>query len=92
MDEEFMSGHIYEIYLNLLKDLSDKKFLTNDSIVHINYNLIMTSQFMMIVGRRMEKYNDSIGINAVGFTGSILVKNKLQLKELEDVRLVKVLE
>lgn len=47
---------------------------------------------MMIVGRKTEKYNDSIGINAVGFTGSILVKNKIQLKELEDVRLVKVLE
>lgn len=47
---------------------------------------------MMIIERKKEKYNDSIAINAVGFTGSMLVKNHLQLKELENIRIVIALE
>jgi ATP adenylyltransferase len=66
--------------------------VTNESIVAMKYNLIITPTFMLIVERRKDKYKDSIGINGVGFTGSILVKNIQQLKELEDVRVVEVLE
>lgn len=46
----------------------------------------------MIVQRKKEKFNDSVAVNGVGFTGSLIVKNSQQLKLLEEVRIVSVLE
>jgi ATP adenylyltransferase len=87
-----LGSHLYEQYLNLLKDATGKQFITNESVVSLKYNLIMTTSFIMLIERKKEKFNDSISINAVGFTGSILVKTHHQLKALEDVRIVKMLE
>lgn len=87
-----MEAHIYDQYVNLLKDISGKAFLTNESITTLSYNLIMGDNFIMIVQRKKEKYQDQISINAVGFSGSLLVKNFQQYKIFETVRIVKVLE
>lgn len=64
------------MYLEILKDISKKDHMTNDSITNIKYNLIMTADFLMIVERSKEKFRDEITLNGVAFTGSILVKNK----------------
>jgi ATP adenylyltransferase len=46
------------------------------------YNLLVTREWMLIVPRTWETYG-SISVNALGFAGSILVRNE---KELEQVR------
>jgi ATP adenylyltransferase len=46
------------------------------------YNLLVTREWMLMVPRTRETYG-SISVNALGFAGSILVRNE---KELEQVR------
>jgi len=50
--------------------------MTNDSITNLKYNLIITTKFLMIVERKLEKFRNEISLNGVAFTGSLLVKNQ----------------
>ncbi|MEL6899544.1 MAG: DUF4922 domain-containing protein [Cyanobacteria bacterium J06606_4] len=48
------------------------------------YNLICTRQWMMVVPRSQEKFAN-ISVNALGFAGSLLVKNQQKLEELRQI-------
>jgi sulfate adenylyltransferase (ADP) / ATP adenylyltransferase len=51
---------------------------------HQAYNLLVTRNWMMIVLRSQESY-ESIPVNALGFAGSLLVKNAEQLAQLKEI-------
>ena len=55
------------------------------------YNLLCTHRWMMIVPRVQEKYAD-ISVNSLGFAGSLLVKNKEKLAELESIGPIELLK
>jgi len=48
------------------------------------YNLLVTWDWMMIIGRRQDHYQ-SIPVNSLGFAGSLLVKNPEQLALLKAI-------
>jgi ATP adenylyltransferase len=73
--------YLIETYQQVLKSLnvnfrvSPKQF---------PYNLLITRQWMMVVLRCQEHYQ-SIPVNSLGFTGSLLVKNARQLELLKSI-------
>jgi ATP adenylyltransferase len=48
------------------------------------YNLLVTSDWMLIAPRRAESYHD-ISVNALGFAGSLLVRNIPQLDLIRSI-------
>lgn len=50
---------------------------------NVSYNLIGTPSFLLMIPRKREKLLDKIGINAVGFMGSILLKDEVDYDRLE---------
>jgi ATP adenylyltransferase len=42
------------------------------------YNLLATRRWMLVVPRRQERY-ESISVNALGFAGSLYVRNSAEL-------------
>ena len=55
------------------------------------YNFLCTRQWMMIVPRKQEKYAD-ISVNALGFAGSLLVRNQEKLEELKSIDPMQLLQ
>ncbi|MEY3298716.1 MAG: hypothetical protein RLZZ597_1976 [Cyanobacteriota bacterium] len=75
-------------YHHLLDDLgADRK----TPAATFPYNLLATRRWMMVVGRRQEHYQ-SIPVNALGFAGSLLVKNREQLALLKTLGPMTVLQ
>ncbi|NER79874.1 MAG: phosphorylase [Leptolyngbya sp. SIO1D8] len=50
----------------------------------VPYNLLLTREWMMIVPRSQESYQD-IGVNSLGYSGWLLVKTVEELKKLEEI-------
>ena len=78
MDDENVqnkSQRLEYYYLELMKKLREKRDFQD-------YNLILTSEWMLIVPRSKEKALDLFSINALGFLGSIVLKDEALLKEL----------
>ena len=48
------------------------------------YNLLLTREWMLLVPRSREHYA-SISVNALGFTGSLFVKDKAQLECVREI-------
>jgi sulfate adenylyltransferase (ADP) / ATP adenylyltransferase len=48
------------------------------------YNLLLTREWMLLVPRSREHYA-SISVNALGFAGSLFVKDKAQLERVRDI-------
>jgi len=48
------------------------------------YNLLLTREWMLLVPRRRDRYA-SISVNALGFAGSLFVKDEAELKSVRDV-------
>jgi ATP adenylyltransferase len=55
------------------------------------YNLLITSEWMFLVPRSKE-YFDSISINALGFAGALLVKNKEEMQKVKQVGPLSILQ
>ncbi|KAJ3294164.1 bifunctional AP-4-A phosphorylase/ADP sulfurylase [Borealophlyctis nickersoniae] len=55
-----------------------------------SYNVVFTSDWMLVVPRRQEKY-DQISINSVGFAGMLLAKSEADLEFLRGVGPIKIL-
>jgi ATP adenylyltransferase len=55
------------------------------------YNLLLTRRWLMLVPRTCEHF-ESISINAMGFAGSLFVRNTEELKRIEAVRPLHVLQ
>ena len=69
------SQKLESYYVESMKKLKDKKDFED-------YNLILTSEWMLIVPRSKEKAFDLFSLNAVAFSGSIVVKDENQLIEV----------
>ena len=70
-----------EKYQQLLAktDLNQKK-----SAKTAPYNLLMTREWMMVIPRSQESYQD-ISINSLGFAGALLVRNPEQMEQLKQI-------
>lgn len=68
-------GEAHALYLALLARVGAER---------APYNLLMTPEWMLVVPRSRERF-DSISVNALGFAGSILVKNDAQLARVREV-------
>jgi len=55
------------------------------------YNLLVTSDWMLVVPRRAESCG-SISVNALGFAGSLFVRNEIELRMLSQLGPLRVLE
>lgn len=55
------------------------------------YNLLITRQWMFLVPRSKECF-DSISINALGFAGALLVKNKEEMQKVKQVGPLSILQ
>ncbi|PSF37189.1 phosphorylase [Aphanothece hegewaldii CCALA 016] len=73
---------LLEIYYKLLKTV---QYEINSPKQTGDYNLLITREWIMIVPRTQDSYQ-SIGVNAVGFAGALLVRNIEQLKILKEIR------
>lgn len=45
--------------------------------------MIGCSQFLLIIPRKNEKIMDEIGVNAIGFMGSMLIKDRQIFEKIE---------
>jgi ATP adenylyltransferase len=54
------------------------------------YNLLVTRDWMLLVPRRQERY-ETISVNALGFAGSLYVRNKTELEVVRRVGPMNVL-
>ncbi|CAD8118914.1 unnamed protein product [Paramecium sonneborni] len=84
-DEILQQKLIYETYEKLLN-----KCKVND-IRDFKHNLIITEEFMMIIARKQATFN-GVSFNAVGFTGSLLVKNEQECERLQQTRIIEIME
>jgi ATP adenylyltransferase/5',5'''-P-1,P-4-tetraphosphate phosphorylase II len=57
----------------------------------MSYNLIGCREFLLMVPRRAEKIGGEIGVNAICFMGSILVKNSKFFSQIEQSQPSKLL-
>lgn len=55
------------------------------------YNLLLTKDWMLFVPRSRDAFQ-GISVNSLGFAGSLLVKNEEQLKMIESMGLLRVLQ
>lgn len=67
-----------QIYNNYLSIMKQSGLRSEAKKQPEPYNLLMTSNWMMIIPRAQDRY-EGISINALGFAGLILVKNDQQL-------------
>ncbi|BAQ62847.1 Ap4A phosphorylase II [Geminocystis sp. NIES-3708] len=68
----------FDYYYQILAKLNIK---IKDNKPSINYNLLITKDWMMVIPRKQEKI-ESISINSLGFAGALLVKNNIELEFL----------
>jgi ATP adenylyltransferase len=79
---------IVKIYDKLLKTI---QYEINSPKQTGDYNLLITREWMMIVPRSQDSFQ-SIGVNAVGFAGALLVRNTEQLELLKKTRPLNLLK
>ncbi|KAL7754427.1 bifunctional AP-4-A phosphorylase/ADP sulfurylase [Sorochytrium milnesiophthora] len=58
----------------------------------ICYNMLCTSDWLMLVPRTNEKYDGSISVNSVGFVGCMLVTSEAHLQKVRQAGVVRVLQ
>ncbi|AIE75455.1 MULTISPECIES: DUF4922 domain-containing protein [unclassified Synechocystis] len=78
----------HQLYRDLLGQLSLQT--TAEEKPH-PYNLLMTREFLAIIPRCQESYQD-IEVNALGFAGGLLVRNQQQLELLQQLGPWKLLQ
>ena len=75
-------------YHRLLADL--KLFVGTDGMM-APHNMLMTRKHLWVVPRTKESYQ-GLAINALGFAGMLLVKDKAQLRKLESIGCMELLK
>ena len=55
------------------------------------HNMLMTRKYLWVVPRTKESYQ-GLAINALGFAGALLVKDKVQLRKLESIGCMELLK
>lgn len=71
--------------------LSDLKLSVDHDGMMAPHNMLMTRQHLWVVPRTKESYQ-GLAINALGFAGALLVKDKAQLRKLESIGCMKLLK
>lgn len=56
----------------------------------VDYNLLVTREWMMIIERSQASY-ESIPVNSLGFAGTFLVKNQKQMEQLKELTPLRIL-
>ena len=46
------------------------------------YNLLVTPEWMLLIPRSREAF-DGVSVNALGFAGALMVRDQLQLQQIE---------
>jgi len=77
------AGHCHPLYLQMLKSLQippeEREGMLYQSAP---YNLLLTRRWLMLVPRTREHF-ERISINAMGFAGSLFVRDREELQRLE---------
>ncbi|MDJ0863537.1 MAG: DUF4922 domain-containing protein [Gammaproteobacteria bacterium] len=90
-DPEIAAVEALACYRNLLAQASVRSEPAADSVrVPTPYNLLVTRHWMMLVPRRREHY-EHISVNALGFVGSLFVRDDSQLQTLLEHGPMKIL-
>ncbi|ORZ38281.1 HIT-like domain-containing protein [Catenaria anguillulae PL171] len=75
---------LHSAYTSSLAALSRLMATPHDSRETLAHNVLITSAWMMVIPRLRERTVDGwMGVNAVGYTGSVLVTSDEQVRELE---------
>lgn len=83
-----MSDRLHETYLKIMTDLGmDMQAETPN----LPYNLLVTRDWMMGVGRSQPTYQ-GIGVNSLGYAGWLLVKNLEDLDRLKQIGPINLLQ
>ncbi|YAI82129.1 MAG: ATP adenylyltransferase family protein [cyanobacterium endosymbiont of Rhopalodia sterrenbergii] len=56
----------------------------------VDYNLLITRKWMMIIERSQASY-ESIPVNSLGFAGTFLIKNEKQMEQLKELTPLRIL-
>lgn len=75
-------------YQQILKELD---LSTNADGMIAPHNLLMTRDSLWVVPRRKERFQ-GLAVNALGFSGTLLVKDTQQLNELDDIGCLNLLK
>ena len=71
--------------------LTDLKLSVDHDGMMAPHNMLMTRKYLWIVPRTKESYQ-GLAINALGFAGTLLVKDKAQLRKLESIGCMELLK
>ncbi|KAI5956997.1 APA2 [Candida jiufengensis] len=88
--EELTEEILTKSFTSLLQ--STLTILRNNSINHISYNFIMTTEFMLMIPRSKSKYQDKLGINSCGVYGLLLCKNQELFDMVKEVGVLNILK
>lgn len=78
-----------DCYYSLLSAVELEKD-DNSKVQSSPYNLLITQKWMLIVPRVQESFA-SISINSLGFAGSLFVRDRQQIKLLEEITPMEIL-
>lgn len=71
--------------------LTDLKLSVDHDGMMAPHNMLMTRKYLWVVPRTKESYQ-GLAINALGFAGALLVKDKAQLRKLESIGCMELLK
>ncbi len=91
LSQKLTAQHYLACYHRLLNAVEITGFSLGTELQSGAYNLLCTRQWMMVVPRSQEKY-DNISVNALGFAGSLLVKDLETLAKLQTLNPMKLLQ
>lgn len=77
-DVSVLKDQVSWAYNQLYKSLIDKE---EDKDTDQDYNLIGCEHFLLMIPRKKEKAFNELSVNAVGFMGSVLFKDKNLLRK-----------
>jgi ATP adenylyltransferase len=84
-DTQLMPVYLFECYKRLLSAVGIEGVRVNGELRHsVPYNLLICKQWMWMVPRTREYYQD-ISVNALGFAGSLFVRDTAQLELVRNV-------
>ena len=98
LEDESDYDKMYKAYRLMMDKIKTEVKLHKDE--ELSYNLMMTADFMFVVGRSMDSYFDemafgkdvSLSVNAVTFAGTFFCKSQLSLDMLKSAGPLKVLQ
>ena len=89
---ERTAEHLTRVYADLCHSAGiEERELHGERRQSAPYNLLLTREWMLLVPRSREHYA-SISVNALGFAGSLFVKDRAQLQRVRELGPMRVLQ